>query len=71
MNRRISGRHERIYLNEDGSFDIYFIIRGIQYNTKAQLPNGIDPLDIKWYCRSIAREYRENKLRKILRKEIW
>lgn len=69
--KKISSRHEQISLNEDGSFDIFFIIKGTQYQTRAYLPDNIDPLDIKWYCQSIARDHRNNKLRKLLRKEIW
>ncbi len=68
---KFSGRHEQILLNDDNSFEILFIIRGIQYKTHATLPSNIDPLDVKWYCRSIAKEYRQNKLKKILRKEEW
>ncbi|MCR5250076.1 MAG: helix-turn-helix domain-containing protein [Lachnospiraceae bacterium] len=64
-----SGRHERISLHEDGSFDILFIIKNRQYAAKAQLPREIDISDIKWYCRSIASDYRNNKIKKIIRNE--
>ena len=60
-------RYERIRLHFDGSFDILFRVDGVQYEAKASLPKGCDPLDAKWYAESVAGEYSKNKYNKIMR----